>query len=286
MKVLVPAKINTLLYLLHKREDGYHELYSHFVPISLYDSLEIIPQNQSGITLKVDGMDFDECLQNNLVYRAAELFQEHTSNPFGMSIILKKNIPVGAGLGGGSADAAATLHVLNQLHQNPFSRKELQDLALNLGADVPFFIDPEPSEVRGVGDVIRPLKHYPLLPLLILKPSFSISTAEAFQECIPRRMKVPMKIINDKELIRNLENRFEYTLFKKYPELKELKKFFELFQLRVFFKERVFEAVFQIPDQFLIIDDFHRDFHPPRNALLKSLCSRNRKRRFEYEKRE
>ena len=61
---------------------------------------------------------------------------------------------------------------------------------------------------------------------------------------------------------------------------------FELFQLRVFFKERVFEAVLQIPDQFLIIDDFHRDFHPPRNALLKSLCSRNRKRRFEYEKRE
>ena len=90
MKVLVPAKINTLLYLLHKREDGYHELYSHFVPISLYDSLEIIPQNQSGITLEVDGMDFEEGLQNNLVFRAAELFQEHTSNPFGMSIILKK----------------------------------------------------------------------------------------------------------------------------------------------------------------------------------------------------
>ena len=223
MKVLVPAKINTLLYLLHKREDGYHELYSHFVPISLYDSLEIIPQNQSGITLEVDGMDFEEGLQNNLVFHAAELFQEHTSNPFGMSIILKKNIPVGAGLGGGSADAAATLHVLNQLHQNPFSRKELQDLALNLGADVPFFIDPEPSEVRGIGDVIRPLNHYPLLPLLILKPSFSISTAEAFQECIPRRMKVPMKIVNDEELARNLENRFEYTLFKKYPELKELK---------------------------------------------------------------
>ena len=138
MKVLVPAKINTLLYLLHKREDGYHELYSHFVPISLYDSLEIIPKNQSGITLEVDGMDFEEGLQNNLVFSAAELFQEHTSNPFGMRIILKKNIPVGAGLGGGSADAAATLHVLNQLHQNPFSRKELQDLALNLGADVPF----------------------------------------------------------------------------------------------------------------------------------------------------
>ena len=101
MKVLVPAKINTLLYLLHKREDGYHELYSHFVPISLYDSLEIIPQNQSGITLEVDGMDFEEGLQNNLVFSAAELFQEHTSNPFGMRIILKKNIPVGAGLGGG-----------------------------------------------------------------------------------------------------------------------------------------------------------------------------------------
>ena len=62
MKVLVPAKINILLYLLHKREDGYHELYSHFVPISLYDSLEIIPQNQSGITLEVDGMDFEEGL--------------------------------------------------------------------------------------------------------------------------------------------------------------------------------------------------------------------------------
>ncbi len=79
MKVLVPAKINTLLYLLHKREDGYHELYSHFVPISLYDSLEIIPQNQSGITLEVDGMDFEEGLQNNLVFFEQSFWDEHHS---------------------------------------------------------------------------------------------------------------------------------------------------------------------------------------------------------------
>ena len=92
-----------------------------------------------------------------------------------------------------------------------------------LVADVPFFIDPRPSEVRGIGEIIRPLQDYPSMPIVILKPSFSISTAEAFRDCIPQQMEPPPTITNPHKLTKNLENRFEFTLFRKFPELHQLK---------------------------------------------------------------
>ncbi len=223
MKVLVPAKINTLLHLLHKREDGYHEICSHLVPVSLYDLLEVESINCGGIGLEVSGADFNEKPKKNLVFQAAELFQKQIGIPLNLKIRLEKKIPVAAGLGGGSADAAAMLHVLNHLHKEPFSRDELKQIGLSLGADVPFFIDPRPSEVRGIGEIIRPLKDHPSMPIVILKPSFSISTAEAFRDCIPQQMEPPPTITNPHKLTKNLENRFEFTLFRKFPELHQLK---------------------------------------------------------------
>ena len=223
MKVLVPAKINTLLQVLQLRDDGYHEIYNHIVPISLYDILEVETRRQGGICFEAKGMNLKEEPEKNLVFKAAHLFQERTGIAINLDIRLEKKIPVGAGLGGGSADAAAILHVLNRLQGEPFSEEDLKKISIKLGADVPFFISPRPSEVMGIGEIIRPLVGYPLMPLVVLKPSFSISTAEAFQECIPKFTQSTPNISDPKELAVQLENRFEYTLFKKFPELNQLK---------------------------------------------------------------
>ena len=171
-----PAKLNIRLKVTGRRPDGYHELISIMVPVDLFDLLDlrIIPGRQIKIACEGFHVPADE---NNLVYRAAESFLSQTGIKNGISIKLVKNIPVAAGLGGGSSDAAATLLSLNEICSRPLSFSVLLDLALQLGADVPFFLYCRPSLARGIGEILEPLEKWPKFWYVIVTPPYQVSTA-------------------------------------------------------------------------------------------------------------
>jgi len=174
-KTKAPAKLNIRLKVTGRRSDGYHELISIMVPIDLFDLLEIdvIPK---GIKLTCEGYQVPKD-ESNLVHRAIKTFLSQISFNKGISIKLKKNIPVAAGLGGGSSDAAATLLSLNEICSKPLTLPELEDLAIQLGADVPFFLYGKPSLVRGIGEILEPLERWPKLYYVIITPPLQVSTA-------------------------------------------------------------------------------------------------------------
>lgn len=219
-----PAKINTVLQILEKRADGYHELYMHMIPIGIFDRIYVQKKESNGIQLQISGQQIDGRMSDNLILKAAEAFQEAVSVEVHVSFHLEKVIPTGAGLGGGSGNAAGTLQVLNQLYHQPLSDQQIHQIGLQLGADVPFFLNPQPSEVRGVGEKITALRNYPSLYLLVIKPSVSIPTASAYRNCRPRPMTAtigPLTTIS--EVIQNLHNQFEETVFEDFPQLEQIR---------------------------------------------------------------
>jgi len=121
MEILTPAKINPLLYILSKREDGFHELYMHMVPVNLFDSLSFSKNNKKGLNFQMNGATFSEPLEENLVVRAVKLFEKAAGVIADLDIMLEKHIPSGAGLGGGSGNAAGTLQALNHIFRLPSS---------------------------------------------------------------------------------------------------------------------------------------------------------------------
>ena len=177
MKVLAPAKINIYLEVLGKRPDGYHELRTIMVPLAFGDDI-FIEASRSGIALNAQGCECSE--QDNLAFRAARLFLDSTSISGGASIEIVKRIPVGAGLGGGSSDAAAVLLAMNELFNTGLSEDQLVALARELGADCPFFIYRKAMLMGSRGDV--PLQRVNLKDraYLLVIPPFGISTAEVF----------------------------------------------------------------------------------------------------------
>ena len=140
---LAPAKLNIRLKVTGRRPDGYHELVSIMVPVSLFDHLELEMTRQGRIRLTCQGLSVPDN-EENLVYRAARAFFSRTGLGPGLSLRLTKNIPVAAGLGGGSSDAACTLKALNDIWSNPLTSEELTELAVSLGADIPFFLKNRP----------------------------------------------------------------------------------------------------------------------------------------------
>ncbi len=177
MQLRAPAKINLSFRILRRRDDGFHEIETLMAPVSLYDEITIEP-NESGIQFDCDNASLSG--SDNLVVRAAELFFERKNAKPAVRISLKKNIPHGAGLGGGSSDAATTLLGLNELFETRFSREELSDLAAQLGSDVPFFIYQSAATCRGRGEIVRPMKLKTPVSLLLLKPEFSVPTPWAY----------------------------------------------------------------------------------------------------------
>lgn len=200
MKITAPAKINLYLEIGKKRKDGYHELTSLFQTVGLYDEMEIhLPTNwlepsrgnlpvggevNPTISLRVFPAQARKiCPENskNLVWRAVELFQKKFSISSPVKILLKKRIPVQAGLGGGSSDAAATLKTLAQLFPNHTKISALKKIALQLGADVPFFLEGGCALASGIGERIRSLFSSPKFWCVIVKPSLGLSTAEVYR---------------------------------------------------------------------------------------------------------
>lgn len=176
MQLRAPAKINLSFRILHRRADGFHEIETLMTPVSLYDEITLQP-NGSGLRFDCD---VSELSNDNLVVRAAELFFETKKTKPAVHITLKKNIPHGAGLGGGSSDAATTLLGLNELFEAGFSREELSGLAAQIGSDVPFFICQSAATCRGRGEIVTPTKLKAPLSLLLLKPEFSVPTPWAY----------------------------------------------------------------------------------------------------------
>jgi len=229
MKIQTPAKINTLLYILGKRKDGFHELYMHMVPVNLYDSLSFSENKKQGLNFQIKGASFSELGVDNLVVRAVRAFEKVSKIEVNINILLEKKIPYGAGLGGGSGNAAGTLQALNYIFRNPTESaglippESLHEIALELGSDVPFFLKPGPTEIRGRGEKLRDLPDYPKFHLLIIKPSFNISTFEAYQNCIPKR-EVKFPSIRSFDVLNSqMNNQFESSLLVQYPVLSNLK---------------------------------------------------------------
>jgi 4-diphosphocytidyl-2-C-methyl-D-erythritol kinase len=173
---LAPAKLNIRLKVTGRRPDGYHELVSIMVPVSLFDHLELEMTLRGRIRLTCQGLSIPDN-EENLVYRAAQAFFSRTHRESGLSLKLTKNIPVAAGLGGGSSDAAGTLMALNDMCSNPLTSEELAELAVSLGADIPFFFKNRPCMARGIGEVLEPIEKWPGFWYVIVTPPVKVSTA-------------------------------------------------------------------------------------------------------------
>jgi 4-diphosphocytidyl-2-C-methyl-D-erythritol kinase len=214
VKQFAPAKINLYLHILGRRPDGYHELETLMAPISLGDTLEVdlIP---SGIEFTCSDPGLSDAGEN-LATRAARLFLEEFGLPTGVRIHLEKKVPVGAGLGGGSSDAAAVLLALRQLTGTACPDDRLAELASRLGSDIPFFIHRTPAVCRGRGEIIEPMKLAEGFQGLLVHPGFGVSTPWAYKTYAQNpRQGVPGRAFADF----TLRNDLEPPAFSKYPWL-------------------------------------------------------------------
>lgn len=229
MRVLAPAKINLFLRIIGRRADGYHLLDSLIIPVSLYDEITIdVRKDGSGITITCDDPTLP-CDETNLAYKAAALLCREAGVHARVVIDLRKNIPAGAGLGGGSSDAAAVLKSLNTILCLRLSEAELAALAIRLGADVPFFIPCRPARIGGIGEVLTPVPSLPTFPIVIVVPPFSIATPWAYRcfdelpssessavgELTAGHWPFPEVLIND----------LERAVLPQYPQIAQLKNY-------------------------------------------------------------
>ena len=181
MTLLAPAKINLSLRVLRRRDDGFHEIESLMVPITIFDKLEIEKRSEGGIEFTCSEPDVPDD-DTNLVVRAARSFCAAFQIPPNLRIALHKEIPHGAGLGGGSSDAAATLLALDDIFSTKAPREKLHTLAAELGSDVPFFLDRSAARVRGRGEHVTPVAFPHTIPLLLIKPPFGVPTPWAYRQ--------------------------------------------------------------------------------------------------------
>lgn len=179
LTVEAPAKLNLFLHVTGRRDNGYHELQSLFTLIDLSDTLHFGVRTD-GVVRRIN--DIEGVLpDDDLVVKAAKLLQQHTGTKFGVDITLEKRIPSGAGLGGGSSDAACTLMSLNQLWNTGLSQQQLIALGVQLGADVPFFIFGQTAIVTGIGEYLQAFSLAPVY-YLILRPALAIATPLIFKD--------------------------------------------------------------------------------------------------------
>ena len=221
------AKINLGLNIISKRPDGYHNIETVFYPIDTCDVLEIVPSKDGMTHFFQMGMPEEEDPQKNLVMKAYRLLESHYALP-PLDIYLDKYIPLGAGLGGGSADAAFMLRLLNDFAELNLSSEQLEEYAGQLGADCAFFIRNQPVFAEGIGTILTPislsLKKY---RIALIKPDVHVSTQEAYAHVKPQQPKE--RIMDVLQLPVNewkgrLINDFEASVFARYPQIEEIKQ--------------------------------------------------------------
>jgi 4-diphosphocytidyl-2-C-methyl-D-erythritol kinase len=179
LHVSAPAKLNLSLRVLGRRDDGFHALDTLMVRLpGLADRLEFSPGEPFAFSCSDPSVPADE---SNLVVKAVRAWETASGKPCDCRIFLEKVIPHGAGLGGGSSDAAATLQALNDLHGKPLDQAKLIELAAGLGSDIPFFLMPGAVRCTGRGEILEPVASPPALPVVLLKPSFGVATPDAYK---------------------------------------------------------------------------------------------------------
>jgi 4-diphosphocytidyl-2-C-methyl-D-erythritol kinase len=221
VQVLAPAKINLSLLVLGRRSDGFHDLETTITSVSLADVLEVEKQPRW-----IDFSCDDPALpsgEDNLVVRAAKAFFEATRIQSGVAIKLQKRIPHGAGLGGGSSDAASILLALNALFETQLPREALAKMAATIGSDVPFFIFESAAICRGRGEIVLPFEFHRRIPLLLLKPAFAVATAWAYSRWQRSREIPGVSYVSQTFAGLSLVNDLERAVFEKFVFLAELK---------------------------------------------------------------
>ena len=211
------AKLNLCLHIINRRNDGYHELQGIFHVVDLHDTIIFKMNEGDDINLQTNVKNLLN--EDNLIYKACRVLSQKYKLNIGLDIILKKKIPLGSGLGGGSSNAAVTLHAINKLYDIQLSKSELISVADKLGSDVPFFIDGGKAYVSGKGDIIKKITSNPKFYVLIF-PGISISTKHIF-EIISDKHFCKLQDLND--LLESEHNSFEEVVMETYPELIQTK---------------------------------------------------------------
>lgn len=225
MKFSPNCKINIGLRVVRKREDGYHDLETIFYPVyGLHDELEVEIADE--FAFLQDGIEVDCLPTDNLIYKVYQRMQEHFPQIGNVRIRFKKNIPFGAGLGGGSSDAAHMAIALNELFQLGLTQKQLAEEVRPLGADCPFFIYNTPCYAEGIGDKLTPISlDLSGMRLVMIKPDCGVSTKEAYAGIKPKGNSELFKVVqNGSELFKVATNDFEDTVFVAHPEIAEIKQ--------------------------------------------------------------
>jgi 4-diphosphocytidyl-2-C-methyl-D-erythritol kinase len=222
-----PAKINLGLNVVSKREDGYHNLETIFIPLILSDKLTFTKSNKLVVN---SNSEFLNKLSDNLVLKAIRLLEHRTNQKIFVEIFIDKIIPIGGGLGGGSSNAAITLKTINKFFELRLKLEELLSLALDLGSDVPYFLNPVSAFAESRGEILRPLNIELPYPILVINPGIKIDTAWAFRKIKPVKPSHSLRNIMNGDLTdldylkEFVTNDFDEVVFKEFPEIREIKE--------------------------------------------------------------
>ncbi len=222
-----PAKINIGLNIINKRDDGFHDLETIFYPISLYDKISFTKSEYFSFNSNDEKLNTEK---SNLIIKAKESLENHFCIQLPVKVFLDKHIPIGAGLGGGSSNAASTLTALAKLFNLNIDNNQLAELAIKLGSDVPYFLNPDPSYAESRGEVLTPINFKLNRYLLIVNPGIHIATKWAFGLIRPNQPKERLKSIIGKneisidKLMKIASNDFEAIVFEHFTEIKEIKE--------------------------------------------------------------
>lgn len=223
IRVRAPAKLNLGLVIRDRRPDGYHEIDTIFVPLRLFDTLELETADAPGVSLRVEpaGLPTDD---RNLALRAAVQTVEALGFAGGVALALEKHIPVAAGLGGGSSDAAAAILGVEALAGSGLASDQRATLARGLGADVPFFLNPQPMRGRGVGELLEPVSGLLEACWVLCVMPFGVSTAEAYQEAaaeltLPREEPSIAALLGPSGAVSSPVNDLEAVATRRHPEI-------------------------------------------------------------------
>ena len=221
-----PAKVNLMLRVLRRREDGYHDIKTIFQKISLHDTLWFALKRTGGVSISTSDLNLPTG-EGNLVHRAALLVLNRADYKGGIAVRIRKKIPIAAGLGGGSSNAATTLKALNQLLRLDLTRKELMNMGLKLGADVPFFLMKGSALGSGIGERLQEIQ-LPELWYVLINPNFEVSTASVYRKVILTKMRFHYRIQKffrtPKEIFHLLHNDLENVVSRQHPEINEMKE--------------------------------------------------------------